>query len=305
MKIDRLLSIIMLLMSKDKVNAKQSADLFEVSVRTIQRDMDSLNAAGIPIISYQGKDGGYGIMPQYRLEKNYLSPNEWQLLITALEGFQKIYEDPAMDILLNKLNSLHRNQERKAEDPIILDFNPWGYNKSLSENIRILKEGIENHNVVSLSYRDGESNLTERLLEPIKLVLKVNQWYVVGFCRLRKEQRIFKLSRIQKLKSTVYFFKPRELEDFELFSSDKNSKIKLKLLFEKNQIGRMEFYFDTEDMEFLETGHILVSVNYPEDEWLYAMLMSFGDKMKIIEPTYLRDKLIDRIENSLKHHKCN
>ena len=143
MKVDRLLAIVITLLNKKRVTAKDLADHFEVSVRTIQRDVEAINMAGIPIVSYRGQFGGYGILDNYRIDKNFLSDSEHKLLLSALEGINKAYEDKELKNIIEKLTSIKSVNTSIKDNKIIMDFSPWGFSKSLKAKVDIVRKAVD------------------------------------------------------------------------------------------------------------------------------------------------------------------
>ncbi len=303
MKIDRLLAIVIMLLNKKRVTAKDLAEHFEVSVRTIQRDVEAINMAGIPIVSYRGQFGGYGILDNYKIDKSFLSDSEHKLLLSALEGINKAYEDKELKNIIEKLTSIKSLGSSIKDNKIIMDFSPWGFSKSLKNKVDLIRKAVDDKGIVKFNYIDLEGNETEREVEAYLLVLKLNRWYLYGFCKLRQAFRLFKVTRIKNLISTNKKFDPRELDyefNFE-FSSDKDICIKLK--FDKRALSRIDDYFQLENLEFDDDGFIYAVVNYPEDEWVYSMILSFGDFVEVIEPSHIREIVKDRAKSILKKYK--
>lgn len=127
MKIDRLLSIVILLLNRPLIQAKELADMFEVSVRTIYRDIDSINSAGIPVVTYQGAGGGIGLMQGYRLDRNVLSQRELADIFSALQSASSIGGE-GHHLLMEKISSVVPPSQisafRSKTTQMIVDFSP-------------------------------------------------------------------------------------------------------------------------------------------------------------------------------------
>ncbi len=186
MKVERLLALIIKLLNKNRMTAKELAEEFEVSVRTVQRDIDSINMAGIPIVSYKGSNGGYGILEEYKISTGLFNDVEYELLLTALNGVYKTYDDKKLKQIIDKLTSIKAN-DIKQNPPILLDFGGWGPTEKRTEKVNTIKKSIESNKVIAFQYIDINGSFTEREIEPITLILKVNKWYVYSFCKLRNE----------------------------------------------------------------------------------------------------------------------
>lgn len=303
MKVDRLLSIVIMLLNRKRITAKDLADYFEVSIRTIQRDIESINMAGIPIVSYKGQYGGYEILENYKIDKNFLSDSEHKLLLTSLEGINKAYEDKDLRNIIEKLTSIKSLNNSKEENKIIMDFSPWGFSKSLKDKVDCIRKAIDEKNIITFNYIDLNGNATKRHVEPILLVLKLNRWYLHGFCRLRQDFRLFKITRIRELTIADETFEARENEfDFNFIFPSRNN-VKLKLKFDPKALSRLDDYFEFEKLDFNEDGYIYASIEYPEDEWVYSMILSFGDSVEVIEPNHIRQIIHNRAKNILKKYE--
>lgn len=303
MKVDRLLSIVIMLLNRKRITAKNLSDYFEVSVRTIQRDVEAINMAGIPIVSYRGQYGGYELLENYKIDKNFLSDSEHRLLLTALEGINKAYEDKNLKNIKEKLTSIKSTNSLKEENNIIMDFSPWGFSRSLKAKVDKIKKAIEEKKVIEFAYIDLNGNTTQRTVEPYLLALKLNRWYLHGFCRLRQDFRLFKLTRIKKLFFTDENFEARK-NDFNFsFDIPSTNDIKLKLKFDSRALNRLDDFFEFEKLDFNEDGYIYASMEFPEDEWVYSMILSFGDWVEVVEPTHIRHVIENKAKNILKKYK--
>lgn len=303
MKVDRLLSIVIILLNRKRITAKDLADYFEVSIRTIQRDIESINMAGIPIVSYKGQSGGYEILENYKIDKNFLSNSEHKLLLTSLEGINKAYEDKDLRNIIEKLTSIKSLNNPKEENKIIMDFSPWGFSKNLKNKVDTIKKSIDSRNMIDFNYIDLNGNATKRHVEPILLALKLNRWYLYGFCRLRQDFRLFKITRIRKLTITDEKFVVRENKfDFNLIFPSRNN-IKLKLKFNPKALNRLDDYFEFEKLDFNEDGYIYSCIEYPEDEWVYSMILSFGNSVEVIEPYHIRQIIKSRAKDIFKKYE--
>lgn len=303
MKVDRLLSIVIMLLNKKRITAKDLADYFEVSIRTIQRDIESINMAGIPIVSYKGQFGGYEILENYKIDKNFLSDSEHKLLLTSLEGINKAYEDRELRNIIEKLTSIKSLNNDQEENKIIMDFSPWGFPESLREKVDSIKKSIDSKTIITFNYIDLNGNASKRHVEPILLALKLNRWYLYGYCRLRQDFRLFKITRIRELTITSENFDARESDfDFSFIFPSRND-VKLKLKFDPKALNRLDDYFEFEKLDFNEDGYIYASIVYPEDEWVYSMILSFGDSVEVIEPNHIREIINNRAKNILKKYE--
>ncbi len=300
MKIDRLISILIILLRRERVQAKELAEMFDVSIRTILRDVDAINLAGIPIVTYQGANGGIAIAEGYRLDKSVLSADDMATIITTLKGISGTMPDSRYDVLMEKLkNPLSSAQldmlDQKTRQ-MIIDLSPWGGNEPLKEKTILLRQAIENHHEIEFIYIDAESQKTRRWVEPYSLILKGQNWYLYAWCLLRQDYRLFKLSRIKELLITQKSFQVREVPDehfpWEGEWQSNAGVLALDLLFEPEMESIIEEYFDA-DMIRQGDGKIMVKISLPENNRMYGWLLSFGNTVEVINPPHIRKILAE------------
>ena len=203
MQINRLFEIVYILLDKKTITAKELSERFEVSVRTIYRDIDTLSGAGIPIYTTKGKGGGISLIEDFVLNKSVLSEKEQKEILMSLQSLNamKFLE---MEPVLNKLSTVFK---KKSESWIDVDFSQWGSNEIEKEKFNILKTAILNTSVISFEYFSSYGEKTLRTIEPLKLIFKGQGWYLYGFCRVKHDFRIFKITRIKNLKLLNETFK--------------------------------------------------------------------------------------------------
>ncbi len=182
MRVERMLTIIVMLLNRPRISAKELADKFEVSIRTVYRDLDAINQAGIPVISYQGNNGGFGIMDNYKLSHQLLTFENLSSILAALKGFNSSFEDSELDGSIEKLRNLipadkvdELSQQMKQ---IIITKQPWTKSSRHKELISLLRQAIENTRMVHIDYRNYAGEISSRQVEPISLVFKGYTWYL-------------------------------------------------------------------------------------------------------------------------------
>jgi len=304
-KLDRLLAIVILLLNRRMVQAKELAERFEVSVRTIYRDVEAINQAGIPIVTYQGSGGGIGLIEGFRLDHNVLTGDELASILTALHSISTSYPDPKSRELVEKLNSIvPPDQEealRQKASQVLFDFSHWGENSVLEKQLSLLKDAIGQNQVVMFHYRNSRGDSTSRFAEPHTLVWKGRDWYLQAYCRSRNQFRLFKLQRIKNLEAFPEYFVRRELPQQEHggigrdWVNDSN-RIDLTLRIYDSLEGQAEEWFHAEELESHPDGGWIVRKCYPEDDWLYGFILSFGPQVEVLEPERLRILIRDRAE---------
>lgn len=295
--------MIMYLVNHEKVKAQELADKFEVSVRTIYRDIDAISLAGIPIVTYQGADGGIGIAEGYKLDKSLLTTDEVFNIVTGLKGLHSISEDVKIKILIEKLTAIAaRSGYIPAGHEIMIDLSSWNKNDQLGMRIQEIKKAIRERKIIEFIYYTNEK-LTERKVEPCVIVFKETNWYLYAYCLLREDFRLFKLKRMSQLKITDTGFNAREFStdrvkwDGEL---DKDKHLSIVVMFDKSMQHLVDDIFGIENYEIIEDGRLKVTFRMGEGGWLYGFLLGFGDKIEVLEPAGLRNKIMSIAENVYK-----
>ncbi len=297
MQINRLFEIIYILLHKKNTTAKELAQRFEVSVRTIYRDMDTLSAAGIPIYATQGKGGGISLLDDYVLNKSVLSESEQNEILFALQSLNAA-QSPETDRVLSKLSSFFHKDAAKW---IEVDFSPWGSSQNGTEQFTTLKNAILNHRIIEFDYVSSSGAKGVRRVEPVKLVFKVRAWYLRGFCLSKNAYRTFKISRLSNLRMTEEIFAARAQadpgEDGKEISSQQWIPLRLKI--SPRSAYRVYDEFDAEAITENPDGSLGVEAVLPESEWLLNYLLSFGADLEVMSPEPIRSSIQNRLEEIL------
>lgn len=295
MKDSRLFRILYYILEKGRVTAKELSEKFEVSIRTIYRDIDSLSSAGIPIYALQGKGGGIEIAKEFVLSKSLLSEDEKNMIMTSLHSFDgtgNIFGDE----LLTKLSALFNV---KNTNWIEVDFNNWQNNKIKEKTFNLLKSAILDKNIISFSYFATNKDETNRKVKPVRLIFKGQDWYLYAFCLLRNDFRYFKLNRIKNLEILQTNFD----DDFEEVILKKEIKyeniIRVKVRFDKKVAFRIYDELSTDIVED-DAGNLYAQIEMPSDYNLYSYIFSFGDMAEILEPIEIRVKIKEMIDKMKK-----
>ncbi len=292
---NRLFEIVYILMQKRKITAKELADRFEVSTRTIYRDIETLSGANIPIYASKGKDGGIGLLDEYVLNKTILSEEEQNQILFALQGMKKIKGQDEKDVL-EKLSILFN---KKINDWIKIDFSNWDNAKE--ERFDIIKSAILNKQLVQFTYYNSNGEESKRIVEPMQIWFKDKSWYLVSYCKLKQDYRIFKIARIKEVKMLQEHFE-RELPKKENNEKHNIKIIQLELEINKAMTYRVYDEFESEEITKKEDGNFIIKVKYPENEWVYGYILSFGEHIKVLSPTKAKDVIKDKLEKTLKNY---
>ncbi|MGL6202670.1 MAG: helix-turn-helix transcriptional regulator [Lachnospiraceae bacterium] len=303
MKVDRLVSIIMILLDKKRIGAQELADMFEVSPRTIYRDIDTINMAGIPIRSTSGVGGGFEIMQKYKIDRTVFSTADLSALLMGLSSLSNMIRGDELVHALAKVKSFipadrAKDVELKANQ-IYIDLSPWMGNRNMQPYLEIIKTALQENKLLSFEYADRYGNKTVRIAEPYQLVLKSSHWYMQGYCHKRNDFRLFRLSRISNLQIEEEFFTPRDFQKPQLDLIDilATMQIKVKIRIHKTIMDRVLDYCTYEHFSPDGDEHYIVSFPFIENEYYYNILFSFGDKCECLEPLHIRTEMKRRIHD--------
>jgi len=304
MQISRLFEIIYILLEKKSITARELAEHFEVSVRTIYRDIDALCQARIPIYSSQGKGGGITLVDKFILDKSLISEIEQNKILIALQSLSSIGY-PELDDVLSKLSSIF---QKSNVNWIEVDFSNWGSDKKQNEVFSLLKNSIVEQKVIIFSYFSATGQKSERYVEPFKLLFKDKAWYLQGYCLQRMTGRNFKITRMKNIHLTEESCIHQNSQEFTHKSVSETSINQVHLNLKISSDGAYRVYddFSEENITINKDGSYTVVVSTPEGEWLYNYLFSFGTTLEVIEPKSVRDESISRLEKMTnKYHFQN
>ncbi|MNH86233.1 HTH domain protein [compost metagenome] len=306
MKIDRLLAITVLLLNRGRVSAAELAERFEVSTKTIYRDMDTLSQAGIPVMAHQGTTGGFEIMEHYTIHRQFLTLNEITSVVAAIKGMGTAIEDKNIDNLLEKVQTLLSRSDLQASDQgarMVFDFNPWGQGHGAKTKVSMLKMAAEKLQLIRFRYSNMNGTQTERIVEPCSLILKGHLWYLHAFCRLRNEFRMFRLTRMQDLELLEEFFVPRETPSLDRYEWNqewsRHHEREVVLSFSPEVRYRVQDIFPPDLITQLPDGTIRMEGPYPVDDWFYGMILSFGEQVRIEQPIEVAQEICSRVQRIL------
>lgn len=292
MQINRFFEMIYILLDKKTVTAKELAERFEVSARTIYRDIEVLSQAGIPVYATRGKGGGISLLDNFVLDKSLISDSEQTEIIAAL-GAMSVLPDIDKTTIKDKLASLFGKNDASW---IGVDFSGWRKGqKTVFDN---LKEAVIKKRISEIEYVNSCGEVSVRSVEPLKLYFKGRAWYLIAYCRKADDYRIFRLSRIKRVSLSYDRFE-REMPDYDYKEEDIiTTEIVLKISPELEY----RVYDEFDNFERDNNGCFIVKMNFPVDEWLFGYIMSFGEYAKVLSPEYIKCKIKEKIEKSLKNY---
>ncbi|MCL2109728.1 MAG: YafY family transcriptional regulator [Oscillospiraceae bacterium] len=288
MKLNRLLEITTILLNKKTVTAAELAERFGVSARTIYRDIDVLSASGVPVYSSQGANGGISILEDYTVNRAVLSGAERESILLALQTLNAT-RFPEIDAVLEKLGGIFKKTD---SDWISVDFSPWGSNPNSGDKFTDIKAAIQQSKIIEVDYINAYNEKSRRKIEPLRLIFKSQAWYLWGYCLNKHDYRTFRISRVKKVRITGKTFDRNLIhetaKDEEGKSFEKDAKdppfTKLTLEFTEDVLHRLCDDYDDDMIAPTSDGKYRIDLCFPENEWLYSYIMSYGPFVKVISP---------------------
>ena len=296
MRINRLFELVYLLMDKKNMTAQELAEHFEVSKRTVFRDIEVLTAAGIPIYCSIGRGGGISLIDNYVLNKTVLSLEEQQQILLSLQSLSTSLAGDTND-LLRRLESLFNKNDN---DWIEVNISTWGDNSIVQKKFNILKDAVLKHKVITFAYSGSTGETKKRQVNPLKLYFQANAWYLKAFCLDKNDYRLFKLNRLNNIKvldqtfdATIY---QASKDLFSPFSS--TNLIELELHFLPMVAYRVYDEFEHYQIKQNPDDSLTVKVKLPYDNWLYDYILSFGPLVKVIQPQVIKEEVIKLLDKT-------
>lgn len=293
MIIRRLFGIVYVLLNKRTVTAQELAKRFEVSVRTIYRDMEMLESAGIPIYTKKGRGGGITLLDTFVLNKMLVTENEQQQILAALSSLAQV-ERKGYDSVQSRLADFFQIDHTNW---VSIDFSDWGNQRQ--GMFAGVKQAILEHRILEFDYYGRDGKMEHRIVEPVQLWFKSRTWYLRARCRDKNAMRIFKMVRMKRVRLKEEYFEPAPemyAEAFKPMTMPPEGPIKdwseeIVLRIDQTQTYRIYDSFEEEEISEQEDGSFLVQVRYPVDEWVYGVILGFCPHVEIIKPVSLRDKI--------------
>lgn len=300
--LNRLFQIVYLLMEKPQMTAGELADIFEVSERTIYRDIDKLTLAGIPVYTNQGKYGGISILPDYVLDKAVLTTEEKNKIMESLNALNEVSLS-ADDEAIAKLRTFLGEQYR---DWLEIEFSGWGNSSEDAAIFEQLKSAILGHLYTEIIYSGNKEGLVERKIKPLKLCFKNQAWYLYAYCCLREDYRFFKLKRISQIEVLDIHFEPetvgKVLPKGNNSYSDNPKTIPVTL--EISQEMAFRAYEELSNIEVTDNGKLLCNIEVSDINWFASYVLSYGSHIRVLKPLEFKEKVMLEIDK-MKHVYTN
>lgn len=296
MRLERLLAIIVLLLNRRRLTAGELAQRFEVSVRTIYRDIAALNGAGIPVIATQGHEGGLAIPDGYKLSRQLLPARDLAAMLATLRGVNRAMANRDLERIIDTLDNLLSPENDPGPLPahrrLVVDITPWGPALTPEQTVETVQRAVDGALLLEFAYTDSTGQASRRRVEPHVLVFKGYAWYVIAYCRLRRDFRIFRLSRISAPRLCGEAFVPREVGDIGRFLDFHCGPVEpVRLRVAAAARARVEDLFPGTDFRPDGEGTYTIDVQLPDDPWLFSLLLGFGTDLQILAPQSWRDKM--------------
>ena len=300
MKMYRLIGILSILLQKDKVTSAELAEKFEVSRRTILRDIDTISMAGIPLVCEQGQGGGISIMDGYKVDRTILSSDDMQAILSGLKSLDSVSGTNRYRQLMEKISADNMDPVN-CDDDIIIDLSSWD-KSAVSGKIELIKSAMEQDRMISFRYFSptGES---ERRIEPYHLVFQWSSWYVWGYCTEREDYRLFKLTRMTGLRMTE---DSRVQRDVPRYDRDKLShsdgEVEATVRFDKSIRWRIIDEFGAERIKYDDNGDLVITFTWSDKRSFFLYVLTFGEMAEIIAPTEYRGEFKELLGNIIKKY---
>lgn len=308
LKIDRLLSIIVFLLDRDLVSAREMAERFSVTQRTIQRDMDAIGLAGIPVYAVQGPNGGYGILESFKMDRRLVSPDDLYFIITSLRSVADTLGDGEshgeLDNTLEKMKGLLPSGPdgdvfADRSERLSIDFSMLGSDPRHRGAFRALRSAVDSGKLVSFTYTSNKGETLRRTVEAMTVAFKWRSWYLFAWCRHREDYRLFRISRIRdvEIHDEVFIRRGRSFDDFASDQPDNGeiTGIEIVLRFRPELRHLAEEYYEIESET--EDGSVICRFTMPEDGWLYGYILSWGEYAEVLAPESLRNTIASAAES--------
>lgn len=300
-KIERLISTVMILLQKEIVSASEFSRLFNVSKRTIQRDMEALGYANIPIYAEHGVEGGYALMDEYKLDKRLVNSQDLENILVSLGGYDQLIMNPEIQMTIQKIKSM-TSLERTAK--LDLNFYDWSGRSEIKEDIAWIDQAIEKNWLLTFEYVDQGGKRSRRVVEPYRLRLMEMHWYLFGYCLERKDYRTFKLTRMIDINQEGSFC-PRS--DHESKKDEKHSGqselVPVQLLVDVVVRDQFIERYGKSSVTEVTAESYLINIELPESRFAYQFVAGFGNKVKILEPHSFIEKYLTFLEETIRLYR--
>jgi predicted DNA-binding transcriptional regulator YafY len=282
------------------MTAKELAERFEVSVRTVYRDVETLNGAGIPVVTSQGHEGGLAIPDNYKLSRQLLTFDDMLSILITLQGVNRTMQNSDLQRAIEKIATLIPEDKephyRNHSNSFVIDIAPWGMADLLRDAVQVVHEAVSRSRLLGFAYTAADGRQSLRLVEPHTLIYKSFTWYLFAYCRKRLDFRLFRLSRMRGLSPGQEHFVRREADPLSHFlDRDNRPTVELRVKFSPAIRVKVEEHFSPSQLQYHADGYITATLTFPEDEWIVSFFLSFGSEAEVLSPPHWRKAIGKKI----------
>lgn len=295
MKYQVMIKMLLLLTSRRKVTAREIAERFEISVRSVYRYVEELNVAGVPIDVVRGRYGGIFIADTFKLPSGFFTRGEYAAVENALTAMLSTMSD---EDLISALEKLKRQQKADSRElsvcgNIIVDGGAWADLGKFPQKMKVCEQAVKDSLCLEIDYisRDGEHS--KRVIDPYVLILKQNVWYVYAFCHTRQDFRTFKIGRIKGARFTGRGFTKEEIDRRDIplnFEYTSEQLVPVTLEIAANAVADVEEWLGVDNIEPRGNG-LVANVSLPDDGMLVDKILGYGGKVKVVAPADLKKRV--------------
>ena len=294
MKTDRLYALTLYLLNHGKTSASELAKHFEVSVRTIQRDIDALCQAGIPVCAFAGANGGYEVLSDFTMNNQLASEDEYAYIAIAINGLKTVTNNPVVNDIYEKITAISKNNNTG----MILDFSVL--RDGDEELLQMLQSAVKNKHVVKFVYTNKSGETRKHQVEPIAVIYKWYAWYLLAYNPAKQDYRTYKLVRMEDVFITESEFSKEHISAEEILNNCTNSyqekdiSTKVRMRCFGNAIHKIKEYLNGQLVETLEDGTAVMEIHIVENEqWWIGVVLSQGKEVEIIEPEHIKTRIVE------------
>ncbi|MEK4042110.1 YafY family protein [Paenibacillus sp. FSL H8-0048] len=308
MKMDRLIALIMILLEHEQISARELAERLEVSRRTIYRDIDTLNRAGLPIYTLMGAWGGVGLMKSYKVGKTVFTPQEIQNLMNGLHSYKQLFGRREIVYVAEKLNALYPdNAVGRPSAPFIMDLSLNQGNESLRSLFGMIETAMNEHAVLAFAYTDARGQISKRRVEPYQVVFKESSWYLQAYCLVKQDYRIFKLARMSGLQVTKEQFAPKVFTPLPMDGGDWLSQgwVEVTIRLDRSVMDRVIERFGADHILRVDEHHCWAKYPIIANDYGFDRLLAFGDKCEVLGPPEIRSGFKEYVRGIMSKYEGN
>lgn len=306
MKSGIMFGILLTILNNRKAKAEYLAEKFEVSTRTVARHIDTLCEAGVPIIALRGANGGYMISDDFKLERSFFTKDELHRLLTCLNATASSFDGQNYDLIekLRHIGAVKENEKYLLKtDTLIIDVGTWTNPQNYRGKIEAINRAIDDDFTIHMVYTDNKDFCSERDFDPYCLVLKEGVWYTYGYCHLRRDFRLFRLTRIKQMTISEEKFEKKPSDVYEKLNGtfDDSDLVNIEFEFFSTALSDVEEWLGPDAISERGTTYVAKAALYGGN-LLINKLLSFGSSIKVLKPQALKEELLIECGRVLKRY---